>query len=76
MTARKEGREGTIEQIAQIRDHITVPDCVTTGTVKDIKEGSREADGQDAMLVYEMETTQARCALQLIGSRGCRRSEI
>jgi hypothetical protein len=47
-----------MEQIAQIGDYITVPDFATTGTVKDIKDGGRDAIGQDPMLVYEIETVQ------------------
>ena len=49
-----------MEQIAKIGAYITVPDCATTGTVKDIKEGSGDAIGQDPMLVYEIETDQGR----------------
>lgn len=47
-----------MEQIAKIGDYITVPDCATTGTVKNIKEGSGDAIEQDPMLVYEIETDQ------------------
>ena len=47
-----------MEQIAKIGDYITVPDCATTGTVKNIKEGSGDAIGQDPILVYEIETDQ------------------
>ena len=47
-----------MEQIAKIGDYISVPDCTTTGTVKDIKEASQEAIGEDPMLVYEIETSQ------------------
>jgi hypothetical protein len=43
-----------MEQIAKIGDHITVPDCATTGTVKNMQEGS----GQGPILVYEIETDQ------------------
>ena len=49
-----------MEQIAKIGAYITVPDCAMTGTVKDIKEGSGDAIGQDPMLVYEIETDQGR----------------
>ena len=37
-----------MEQIAKIGDYITVPDCATTGTVKNIKEGGGDAVGQDS----------------------------
>ena len=47
-----------MEQIAKVGDYITVPDCATTGTVKNIKEGSGDEIEQDPMLVYEIETDQ------------------
>ena len=47
-----------MEQIAKIGAYITVPDCATTGTVKNIKEGSGDAIGQKRILVYEIETDQ------------------
>ena len=47
-----------MEQIAKIGDYVSVPDCVTTGTVKGIKDGGQEAIDQDPMLVYEIETSQ------------------
>jgi hypothetical protein len=43
-----------MEQLAQIGDYITVPDSATTGTVKNMQEGS----GQGPMLVYVIETDQ------------------
>ena len=46
------------EQIARINDCISVSDCATTGTVKEIKAGGRDAIGQNSMLVYEIETSQ------------------
>lgn len=39
-----------MEQIAKIGAYITVPDCATTGTVKNIKEGSGDAIGQEAVV--------------------------
>ncbi len=47
-----------MKQIAKIGDYITVPDCTTTGTVKNIKEGSGDAVGQDPVSIYEIETDQ------------------
>ena len=47
-----------MEQIGKVGAYITVPDCATTGTVKNIKEGSGDAIEQDPMLVYEIETDQ------------------
>ena len=47
-----------MEQIGKIGAYITVPDCATTGTVKNIKEGSGDAIGQKRILVYEIETDQ------------------
>ena len=35
-----------------------MPDYTTTGTVKNIKEGSGDAMGQERILVYEIETDQ------------------
>ncbi|MEP6889103.1 MAG: hypothetical protein ABI955_00230 [Nitrospirota bacterium] len=55
---RAAGRGGIMEQIAKIGAYITVPDCATTGTVRNIKEGRGDAIGQDPMLVYEIETDQ------------------
>ena len=46
-----------MEHIAKIGDYITVPNCATVGTVKNIKEGGA-AIGPDPMLVYEIETDQ------------------
>ncbi len=45
-------------QIAKIGDYITVPDCATTGTVKDIKDGGEDAISPNSMLIYEIETPQ------------------
>jgi hypothetical protein len=47
-----------MEQIAKIGGYITVPDCATTGTVKNITAGSGDAIGQGPILVYEIETGQ------------------
>lgn len=47
-----------MEQIAKIGDYITPPDCMTTGTVKNIQEGSVNAIGQDPISVYEIEIDQ------------------
>jgi len=47
-----------MEQIARINDYISVPDCATTGTVKEITAGGPDAIGQDSMPVYEIETSQ------------------
>jgi hypothetical protein len=47
-----------MDQIAKINDYISVPDCATTGTVKDIKAGGHDAIGQNPMPVYEIETPQ------------------
>ena len=47
-----------MEQIAKIGDYITVPDCTTTGTVKEVSDGGVEAIGSDPMLIYEIETSQ------------------
>jgi hypothetical protein len=47
-----------MEQIAKTGDYITIPDCTTTGTVKNIKEGSGDAIGRNPMAVYEIETDQ------------------
>ena len=47
-----------MEQIANIGDYISVPDCSTTGTVKEIKDGGPEASGHSPMLIYEIETSQ------------------
>ena len=46
-----------MEQIAKIGDYITVPNCATIGTVKEIKDGGA-AIGSDPMLIYEIETNQ------------------
>lgn len=46
-----------MEQIAKIGDYITVPNCATIGTVKNIKDAS-DAIGSDPMLIYEIETNQ------------------
>ena len=46
-----------MEQIAKIGDYITVPNCATIGTVKDIKKGGA-AIGSDPMLIYEIETNE------------------
>jgi hypothetical protein len=45
-----------MEHIAKIGDYITVPDCATTGTVKDIRSEAGEALGSDPMLIYEIKT--------------------
>ena len=45
-----------MEQIAKIGDYITVPDCATTGTVKEIRSGDGAALGPEPMLIYEIET--------------------
>jgi len=47
-----------MEQIANINDYISVPDCETTGTVKDIKARGRDAVSPDSILIYEIETSQ------------------
>jgi hypothetical protein len=47
-----------MERIAKINDYISVPDCATTGTVKDIKAEGRDAIGPNSMLIYEIETSQ------------------
>jgi len=47
-----------MEQIAKIGDYITIPDCATTGTVKDIKSGDGDVLAPDPMLIYEIETDQ------------------
>lgn len=52
-----------MEQIAKIGDYITVPDCATTGTVKDIKESGQDASAQEQMLIYEIETDQGMMRL-------------
>ena len=44
------------QQIANINDYISVPDCSTTGTVKDIKGGGLSIP--ESMLIYEIETSQ------------------
>ena len=46
-----------MEQIAKVNDYISVPDCATTGTVKHIKAGSRDAPSLDRMSIYEIETS-------------------
>ncbi len=48
-----------MEQIAKIGDYITVPDCATTGTVKNIKEGSGDAIGQDPIWSMKLRQTRA-----------------
>ena len=53
-----------MEQITKIGDYITVPDSTTTGTVKNISEGSEDAIG------FQYRPTRARCTFQPIGSRG------
>ncbi|MEO8340807.1 MAG: hypothetical protein ABI604_14010 [Nitrospirota bacterium] len=60
LTMRPLGWSKIMEQIAKIGDYLTPPDCTTTGTVKNIKEGSGDAIGQDPMSVYEIETDQGR----------------
>ena len=55
---RPQGRGRIMEQIAKIGAYITVPDCATTGTVRNIKERSEDAIGQECILVYEIETDQ------------------
>ena len=47
-----------MERLAKIGDYITPPDCTTTGTVKNIDQGSGDAIEQDPMSVYEIETGQ------------------
>jgi len=39
-----------MEHMAKIGDYITVPNCTTIGTVKDIKQGEA-AIGSDPMLI-------------------------
>ena len=51
-----------MEQTAKIGDYITVPDCSTIGTVKDIRDGGAEIDS-DPMLIYEIETNQGMMRL-------------
>ncbi len=45
-----------MEHIAKIGEYMTVPDCTTTGTVKDIRSEAGEALGSDPMSIYEIET--------------------
>jgi hypothetical protein len=52
-----------MEQIAKVNDYISVPDCATTGTVKDIEVGSRDAINPDPMPIYEIETSQGMMRL-------------
>ncbi len=47
-----------MEQIVKVNDYISVPDCATTGTVKDIKSGVRDATSPNTMPIYEIETSQ------------------
>jgi hypothetical protein len=47
-----------MEQIAKLGDYISVPDCTTTGTVKEVSDAGVDAIGSDPMLVYEIETSQ------------------
>jgi hypothetical protein len=47
-----------MEQIAKIGNYITIPDCTTTGTVKNIKEGVGTRSDRDPMSVYRIETDQ------------------
>ena len=47
-----------MKHIAKVGDYITVPDCATTGTVKEIRTGSREVTSDDPMLIYEIETVE------------------
>jgi hypothetical protein len=47
-----------MEQIANINEYISVPDCATTGTVKDIEAGGRDAIGPNSMMIFEIETSQ------------------
>lgn len=49
---------GIVEQIVNITDDISVPDCATTGTVKDIQDGGEDAISPNSMLIYEIETPQ------------------
>ena len=56
-----------MEPIAQIGDYITLPNCETTGTVENIKEGSGDAIGQDPMSAMRLKQTRAGCAFQPIG---------
>ena len=50
-------KRGIMEQIAKINDSISVPDCETTGTVKDIKTG-HDAISPDVVPIYEIDTSQ------------------
>lgn len=52
-----------MEQIVKIGDYITVPDCTTTGTVKEIKASDQNTSAQDQMLIYEIETIQSMMRL-------------
>ena len=45
-----------MEHIAKIGEYITVPDCTTTGTVKNIRSEAGEALRSDPMLIYEIGT--------------------
>ena len=52
-----------MEQIAKVNDYISVPDCATTGTVKDIKAGDPDATSPDPIPIYEIETSQGMMRL-------------
>ena len=45
-----------MEHIPKIGEYMTVPDCTTTGTVKDIRTEAGEALGSDPMSIYGIET--------------------
>jgi hypothetical protein len=55
-----------LEQIAKIGAYSTVPDCATTGTVKNPKEGSGDAIGQEAA-VDELYRAIDRSNILIIG---------
>ena len=53
-----------MDRIAKINDYISVPDCATTGTVKDIKAEGLDAIGPNSMLIYEIEISQGMMRVQ------------
>ena len=48
-----------VPHIVTINDYISVPDCTTTGTVKDIQAGHLNPP----LMIYEIETTQGMMRL-------------
>ena len=52
-----------MEQVAKVNDYISVPDCATTGTVKHIKAGDRDAPSLDPLQIYEIETSHGMMRL-------------